>query len=130
MDGFPRTIPQAEAFDEMLEKLGQLLDSVVLLDVDKELLVRRLVNRRTCRSCGKIWNLLTMQSPGEACSECGGELYQRDDDAESVVRNRLEVYRKQTAPLVEWYEKKGKLHGFDAMNSPDKIFKEIRATLE
>jgi adenylate kinase len=131
MDGFPRTLPQAEAFDKILEELGRPLDAVLLLSIDEEALVRRLSNRRTCRACGKIGNLLSMPA-GEAavCPECGGELYQRDDDAESVIRNRLKVYHDQTAPLVSWYEKKGKLRTVEASGSPEEIFEKIQAVLD
>ncbi|MDR2137852.1 MAG: adenylate kinase [Synergistaceae bacterium] len=129
MDGFPRTLPQAEAFEKTLEGIGWPLDAAVLLQIDEELLVRRLVNRRTCRSCGKIWNLLAMPSHFSACPDCAGELYQRDDDAESVIRNRLAVYRSQTAPLVSRYEKMGKLRSVDAGGSPQETFESIQAAL-
>ncbi|MDR2523649.1 MAG: adenylate kinase [Synergistaceae bacterium] len=128
MDGFPRTLPQAEALEKILEELTLPLDAVLLLRVDEELIVRRLTNRRTCRACGKIWNLLAMP-PNADCPECGGELYRRDDDAESVIRNRLSVYREQTAPLVEWYEKRGKLRAVDAVGSPEEIFAKAEAAL-
>jgi adenylate kinase len=130
MDGFPRTIPQAEALEKMLEKLGFPLEAVVHLKVDEDLLVRRLTNRRTCRSCGKIWNLLTLASSSGFCPECEGEFYQRGDDEESVIRNRLLVYREQTEFLVVWYEERGKLRSVDAMSSPDETFKAILAVLE
>jgi adenylate kinase len=130
MDGFPRTIPQAEAFDAMLKELETPLDAVVLLDIDEEILVGRLTNRRTCRACGKIWNLLSMNADnGTACPECGGELYQRDDDAELVIRNRLKVYHDQTSPLVSWYAKTGKLHTIEASASPDETALKIQAAL-
>ncbi|MDR3231886.1 MAG: adenylate kinase [Synergistaceae bacterium] len=130
MDGFPRTLPQAEAFDEILKELGQPLDGVLLLDIDEDFLVRRLTNRRTCRSCGKIWNLLTLPISVRGCSACGGELYQRGDDAEPVIRNRLKVYRDQTAPLVAWYKNRGILHEHDASGTPEETFRDIRITLE
>ncbi|MDR2529802.1 MAG: adenylate kinase [Synergistaceae bacterium] len=133
MDGFPRTLPQAEALGKILEELSLPLDAALLLRVDEELIVHRLTHRRSCRSCGKIWNLLAMPSGAEGektpCPECGGELYRRDDDAESVIRNRLLVYHEQTAPLVEWYEKRGKLRIVDAVGSPKEIFTKIGAVL-
>jgi adenylate kinase len=129
MDGFPRTLPQAEAFDRILEELGRPLDAVLLLAIDEEALVRRLSHRRTCRACGRIWNLLSMAAGTTVCPECQSELHQRDDDAESVIRNRLEVYRDQTAPLVSWYEKQGKLRKVDASGSPEEIFGKIQAVL-
>ncbi|GHV35681.1 adenylate kinase [Synergistales bacterium] len=130
MDGFPRTIPQAEAFDAMLDELGTPLDAIILLDIDEEILVKRLTNRRTCRACGKIWNLLSMKTENKTvCSDCGGELYQRDDDAELVIRNRLKVYHDQTSPLVSWYAKTGKLYTIEASASPDETLKKIQAAL-
>jgi adenylate kinase len=131
MDGFPRTLSQAEAFEKTLKKIGWSLNAVLLLKIDEEFLVRRLVNRRTCRSCGKIWNLLAMAMPSQAnvCPDCAGELYQRDDDMESVIRNRLAVYCAQTAPLASWYEKTGKLRSVDASRSPQETFEGIRVAL-
>jgi adenylate kinase len=129
MDGFPRTLPQAEAFEKILVELGRPLDAVLLLSIDEEILVRRLSNRRTCRACGRIGNLLSMPNGTAACPECGGELHQRDDDAESVIRNRLKVYRDQTAPLVSWYEEKGKLRAVDASGSPEETLRKIWAVL-
>jgi adenylate kinase len=129
MDGFPRTLPQAEALENMLQEFGGSLDAVLFLKIEEEHLVRRLTNRRTCRSCGKIWNVLTMPPETEACLECEGELYQRDDDVESVIRRRLDVYREQTAPLMTWYEKRGLLRSIDAVNSPEKTFEEIQVVL-
>jgi adenylate kinase len=130
MDGFPRTLPQAEAFDDILKNIGQPLDCVLLLEIDEEVLVERLTNRRTCRSCGRIWNLSTMTGGGEICPACGGDLFRRDDDAAEVVRNRLKVYREQTAPLVAWYRNRGMLQGCDASGTQEEIFREIRVTLE
>jgi adenylate kinase len=128
MDGFPRTLPQAEAFETILKELGRPLDAAVLLSIDEEALVRRLSNRRTCRACGGIENLLSM--PGATvCPKCGGELYQRDDDAESVIRNRLKVYHDQTAPLVSWYGEKGLLRTVEASGSPEEILSKIQAVL-
>ena len=130
MDGFPRTLPQAESFEKILQELDRPLDKVLLLRVDEELLVRRLTNRRTCRSCGKIWNLLTLDaSQAKVCPACGGELYQREDDSEFVIRNRLRVYREQTSPLVSWYEKKELLSIVDASGSPEETFKRVRVAL-
>jgi adenylate kinase len=135
MDGFPRTLPQAEAFEEILEELGRPLDAVLLLSIDEEALIRRLSNRRTCRACGRIENLLSMtekpmpEGGAAVCPACGGELHQRDDDTESVIRNRLKVYHDQTAPLVSWYEAKKKLRVVDASGSPEEILRKIQAVL-
>ncbi len=125
LDGFPRTVPQAEALDEMLSRLGLALDGVVLLDVDDETVVKRLSGRRMCRRCGKIFNVSFKPSnKGDICDSCDGELYQRDDDKESVIRNRLAVYHQQTAPLIVYYQDRGQLHRIDAVNGdsvPDQI---------
>jgi adenylate kinase len=129
MDGFPRTLPQAEALEVTLLEFGRPLDAVLHLKIEEELLLRRLTNRRSCRSCGKIWNALAMAPGTTTCLACEGELYQRDDDTEPVIRRRLDVYREQTAPLMAWYEKKGLLRSIDAVNSPEDTFKEIQAAL-
>jgi adenylate kinase len=104
LDGFPRTIAQAEALAKLLKDLGQTLDAIVYFDVSEPELLRRLTGRRVCRKCGHSYHV-TSNPPKHAgvCDACGGELYQRDDDAEATVRNRLEVYRRQTAPLLDYY---------------------------
>lgn len=110
LDGFPRTIPQAEALERILSELELSVDGVVLLEVDDETVVKRLSNRRVCRLCGAIYNISFKPSKkGDRCEVCSGELYQRDDDSESVIRSRLKVYHDQTAPLVSFYDKKGML---------------------
>ena len=129
LDGFPRTISQAEALETLLGDLKQKLDAVLLFEIDEEALVRRLSNRRTCAACGKIWNLLTMESVSSGCPSCGGELLQREDDAEAVIRHRMDVYREQTSPLVSWYDDQGLLRRIDASKSREEIFTEIEATL-
>ncbi len=115
LDGFPRTIPQAEALDVKLSELGLELDGVVLLDIDEESVVRRLSGRRVCRDCGAIYNqFFRPSSRGDLCDKCGGELYLRDDDREEVVRNRLKTYYEQTAPLIDHYKRKGALLSISA----------------
>ena len=110
LDGFPRTIAQAEALAKLLKDLGQTLDAVVYFDVSEPELLRRLTGRRVCRKCGHSYHV-TSNPPKRAgvCDACGGELYQRDDDAEATVRNRLEVYRRQTAPLLDYYSQRNLL---------------------
>ena len=110
LDGFPRTITQAEALARLLKDLGQTLDTVIYFDVSEPELLRRLTGRRVCRSCGHSYHL-TSNPPKRAgvCDACGGELYQRDDDGEATVRNRLEVYRRQTAPLLDYYRQRNML---------------------
>ena len=110
LDGFPRTIAQAEALARLLKDLGQTLDTVVYFDVSEPELLRRLTGRRVCRACGHSYHL-TSNPPKRAgvCDACGGELYQREDDGEATVRNRLEVYRRQTAPLLDYYRQRNLL---------------------
>jgi adenylate kinase len=104
-DGFPRTREQAEQLDDLLVELARPLDAVVVLDVDDEVLLRRLSGRLSCPSCGAIYNVYTDAAAREGvCSACGGTLRQRADDGEETVRRRLEVYRSQTRPLIDYYE--------------------------
>jgi adenylate kinase len=110
LDGFPRTIAQAEALAKLLKDLGQTLDTVIYFDVSEPELLRRLTGRRVCRTCGHSYHM-TSNPPKRAgvCDECGGELYQRDDDAETTVRKRLDVYQRQTAPLLDYYRQRSLL---------------------
>ncbi len=111
LDGFPRNIPQAEALDQMLEELKQPLQGVVLLDVPFEELMQRLTGRRTCKDCGAIYNIHLSPSKVEGrCDNCNGTLFQRADDNEDTIGNRLNVYQEQTAPLVNYYQQQQKLH--------------------
>lgn len=115
LDGFPRTVRQAEVLDEMLAGLNGGLDVVLELVVDDDEVVRRLSGRRTCRRCGHVWHL-DFDPPAKAgvCDRCGGELFQRDDDSEDTIRHRLEVYADQTSPLIGYYGDRGLLRGVDA----------------
>ena len=107
LDGFPRTVHQAEVLEKMLERHGLHLDAVVLLDVSEDIVVKRLSGRRMCRCCGAIYNVeFRPSATGDRCEKCGGELYQRKDDEESVIRRRLKVYYEQTQPVVAYYEEK------------------------
>lgn len=126
LDGFPRTTAQAEALDTELVALGKEIDAAVAITVDPEVIVGRLTSRRTCRSCGRI----TSADEGVECATCGGELYQRDDDNESTVRNRLDVYAKSTAPLIDYYGAKGVLHAIDGDRPVDVVWADVRAALE
>jgi adenylate kinase len=111
LDGFPRNIPQAQALDALLEELNQPLQGVVLLDVPFEELMQRLTGRRTCKSCGAIYNIYSSPSSEEGtCDACGGELFQRADDNEETIGNRLKVYEESTAPLIGYYKEQDKLH--------------------
>ncbi|KIH77124.1 Adenylate kinase [Geoalkalibacter ferrihydriticus] len=122
LDGFPRTVPQADALGEVLSELGKDLDAVVSLTVDEEMLVERLTGRRTCSACGKGFHV-RFDPPGTAgiCDVCGGSLVQRDDDREETIRRRLKVYREQTAPLIGYYRDKGLLQEVDGMAGIDEV---------
>ncbi len=115
LDGFPRTVPQAEALDVLLERLGMALDGVVLFDVAPDVVVERLTGRRVCGKCGAIFHASFRKPhvPG-VCDLCGGDIVQRDDDREEVVLKRLDVYNEQTAPLIGYYERKKNLVRVDA----------------
>jgi len=130
LDGFPRTVPQADALKESLGDLGKDITSVVSLEVDTEALVARLTGRRTCRQCGRGYHV-SFDPPTKdgVCDACGGELYQRDDDQESTIRNRLQVYHDQTAPLVAYYEQDGLVAAIDGMQEIDVVRADILAAL-
>jgi adenylate kinase len=115
LDGFPRTVHQAEVLDGMLAERGKTVDVVLELVVDDEEVVRRLSGRRTCRQCGHVWHL-DFDPPADegTCDRCSGELFQRDDDSEDTIRHRLDVYADQTSPLIGYYGDKGVLRGVDA----------------
>ena len=115
LDGFPRTVRQAEVLDELLEEMEALLDVVLELVVDDDEVVRRLSGRRTCHRCGHVWHLDFDPPATEGiCDRCSGELFQRDDDSEETIRHRLEVYADQTSPLIGYYGDLGLLRGVDA----------------
>ena len=111
LDGFPRTLPQAEALSALLEKLGEKLDCALELDIPRDLIIERLTTRRTCADCGEIYNVKTKPPKVEGvCDNCGGtNIVQRDDETEEAIENRLQVYNKQTAPLVDYYRDRGML---------------------
>ncbi len=126
-DGFPRTVPQAEGLDRLLNRLGLDLNLVVLVDLSDEEVVKRLSSRRQCKNCGKIYNLTFSppKRPG-VCDECGGELYQRKDDQEETIRSRLKVYKEQTSPLIDYYERQGKLVRLDGALGRDRVFARLK----
>lgn len=131
LDGFPRTLSQAEALDAMLEQRGQPLQAVVLIEVDFETLLQRFTGRRTCVSCGKTYNIYTAPSRlDDRCDECGGNLRHRADEKEETISNRLRVYDTQTAPLIEYYRRKGLLRVVPGSGEIDDISKEIRNALD
>ena len=115
LDGFPRTVPQAQALDKLLADLGTALDLVLELVVDDDEVIRRLSGRRTCRGCGKVWHVEFDHPTREGiCDRCGSELFQRDDDKPETIAERLRVHARDTAPLVDFYGAQGKLVGIDA----------------
>ncbi|MBO0802617.1 MAG: adenylate kinase [Nocardiopsaceae bacterium] len=130
LDGFPRNVPQAETLKKMLDEMGVRLTVVLELVVDEDEVVRRLSGRRTCRRCERIWHA-DYDPPEHAgiCDDCGGELFQRDDDKEEVIRHRLEVYREQTAPLINFYADEGILLGVDATGPVEEITARALAAL-
>ncbi len=130
LDGFPRTVPQAVQLDEILRELDTELDVVLELVVDDGEVVRRLSGRRTCRSCGHIWHVdFDPPSADGVCDNCGGQLFQRDDDQPATIRHRLEVYYEQTAPLIGYYAEQGILVGIDAMGPVDDVTERASAAL-
>ena len=115
LDGFPRTVPQATALDKMLADLGTALDVVLELVVDEDEVIRRLSGRRNCRGCGKVWHVeFDAPTRDNICDRCGGELFLRDDDKPEVIAERLRVYTRDTAPLIDYYGPQNKLVGIDA----------------
>ena len=130
LDGFPRNLAQAEALDGVLAELGQTLDAAVLMDVSHELLMKRLTGRRTCSKTGKLLNI-HFSPPEElkACIDAGGELLQRDDDREETINNRLQVYRRQTEPLIEYYRGRDLLSVVRADGTIDEVYSGLVDTL-
>ncbi|NIR60491.1 MAG: adenylate kinase [Gammaproteobacteria bacterium] len=131
LDGFPRNIPQAQALDKMLGLLGQPLDAALLIEVDLDVLMQRLTGRRTCESCGQMYNIFT--SPPrleERCDLCGGRLKHRADDNEETISNRLRVYEAQTAPLVDYYREQGRLRTVAGAGDVEEVFTAIVRALE
>ncbi len=129
-DGFPRTVAQAEALDAMLDELSTSLDAVISIEVPEEEVVKRLSGRRTCKNCGALYHVIYNPSAKEGvCDKCGGELYQRDDDNEATIRQRLAVYTEQTEPLIAYYTKKGILKPVPGTGKPEEIFAAILKAL-
>ena len=124
LDGFPRTTAQAVALDDMLVRLERPLDAALLVDVDPEVIIKRLTERRCCKECGYIGT-----AADATCPKCGGEMYQRDDDNEATVRNRLDVYEKSTAPLIDYYRGCDLLVSIDGDRDPNVVYADVKQAL-
>lgn len=130
LDGFPRTIPQAESLDTILTRMNLSLNCVLSVQVPEQVIIERLAGRRTCKSCGALSHVV-FDPPKKAgvCDRCGGELFQRDDDREETIANRLKVYEIQTAPLVGYYRKRGLLREIDGVGAIDQIRARVAGAL-
>ena len=127
LDGFPRTVNQALALEEMLKGKGEKISKVLFFDVPDEVIIDRLSGRRVCSKCGAVYHVKYNPPKIEGvCDLCGGSLVQRDDDKEEVVKKRLEVYRKQTQPLIEFYQDRGIIYRFDAEKGVEELFEEVK----
>lgn len=130
LDGFPRTLAQAEALDATLKELGLKLDAVININVPREPILERLTGRRVCRNCGATYHIKYNPPKVEGkCNHCGGELYQRSDDTEETVNKRLDVYEAQTQPLIEYYTKKGLIKHINGNQEIKKVSEEMLASL-
>jgi adenylate kinase len=130
LDGFPRNVSQAEALDKMLSELTQKVDDVISIEVPSSELIGRLTGRRTCRNCGSGFHVMFDPPKKDGvCDKCSGELYQRDDDNETTVKSRLDVYDKQTKPLIDYYLKQTKLRAIPGVGAMEEIFGRITAVL-
>jgi adenylate kinase len=131
LDGFPRTIPQAEALDRLFEELRIHIDGVVSLRVEHDEVVRRLTDRKVCRSCGRIFNSAQLSADNaNKCPHCGGELYQRSDDTLETARKRLDIYLKETKPIKDYYRQSGRFTQIDGMRDIGDVYKEIVAIFQ
>ena len=130
LDGFPRTIPQAEVLDSELDKLGEKVDFAIDVEVPDENIVRRMSGRRACLKCGATYHIVHIPPKKEGiCDVCGSELVQRDDDKEETVKNRLSVYHQQTQPLIDFYDNKGVLKTVDGTKDSAEVFEDIKRIL-
>ena len=131
LDGFPRTVPQAEALDEAMQEVGQQVDAVLAYELPLAQIVARLSGRRTCGNCKRTYHLTTMPPATEGvCDDCGSDLVQRDDDRPEAITVRMAAYEESTAPLTEYYETKGLLRRISADGSPQEVFARTRAVIE
>ena len=131
LDGFPRTTPQAEALDGILASIEQPVDVALFMEASLEVIIQRLTGRRICRQCGAIYHMTNMKPKVDGkCDECDGELYQRADDNEETIRNRMDVYLKNTTPILDYYEAQGKLKKVDAEQSTQSIVDSLSELLK
>lgn len=130
MDGFPRTLEQAEKFSKLLKELNFNINKVINISIDENEIIRRITNRIVCKDCGKVFKLSDFEEDENLkCDFCESELYKRKDDSEEVIKNRLEVYKAQTEPLVEFYKNQGLLENVDGLGTENEIFERILARL-
>jgi adenylate kinase len=130
LDGFPRTVHQAEELDKFLNAKGEKVDFVINISVEKEELIRRLIGRRVCKNCGATYHIDTMKSKVEGvCDICGGPLYQRSDDNKETVENRIDIYEEQTKPLIQYYETAGIVTNIDGAIGLENVFRDIKKVL-
>jgi adenylate kinase len=130
LDGFPRTIPQAEALDQALERRGRSLTAALLIDAPGDEVIRRLSGRRICVKNGHVYHMeFDPPKNDEVCDQDGSRLIQRDDDKPETIEKRLTVYAEQTEPLIDWYDERGLLRRFDGSRSPEEVHSHVRATL-
>ncbi|WP_029551204.1 adenylate kinase [Thermocrinis jamiesonii] len=131
LDGFPRTIAQAEALENMLSAKSKKVSKVLLFDSPDEVIIDRLSGRRVCSNCGAVYHIKYNPPKKEGvCDLCGGSLVQREDDKEEVIKNRLEVYKRQTQPLIDFYKKKGIIYRLDATKSVEELFAEVEGIIK
>lgn len=131
LDGFPRNVSQAKSFEEVLREMELEIDAVIYINVDEEEVITRLTGRRVCRDCGASYHIkFNPPQVRNVCDQCGGELYQREDDTLETVKQRLSVYREQTAPLTEHYERKALLKTVDGNQDIDEVYREIKEKLD
>ena len=130
LDGFPRTEKQALDLEDLLDQLGKLLDAAILMDVDFDILLKRLTGRRTCSQTGKLLNIyFSSREELNACTNAGGELIQRDDDNEETIKSRLDVYHQRTEPLIDYYQARGRLKTVDANGTMDEVYVRLSEVL-
>jgi len=130
LDGFPRTVPQAQALDKLMAEMDMSLDAVINIKASADVVVQRLSGRRTCRDCQTVYHILNSPPKEDGiCDRCGGKLYQREDDKEDTIRKRLDVYEKQTSPLLGYYHGSGKLIEVSGNPSIEEVYESIKSVI-